>query len=328
MEYDDYDFYDPIKREMALERRAKERAEERKEWAEKKKKLKKSYLKGQRGRRKYFDYDKLDYSEIDDNDYADDFDIDSCDEREFAEHPIKCVYTRDLRRKSLFKYFKYLNGKMVAVRDLAWKFAVTERTIQNDLKWLVDEGFVNKVTNVAKNGKQTQNTYIVHPEKEIDFPCKYSFIQFVFLAKQNDKWQILLKTDYDESKCVRGKININNFNFYLPSARIYSENKIENKSLEVATKIFKRDLQEEYKGVKFKRFSSHIYTHHDYNALYYDKTISKKIETKDFFVLFVLDEMLESEKGYRWISLSTAPKRLKSTRLTKGINFITKNCLG
>lgn len=116
--------------------------------------------------------------------------------------------------------------------------------------------FINKVANVAKNGKQTQNSYIVHPEKEIDFPCKYSFIQLVFLAKQNDKWQILTKINYDKSKCVRGEININNFDFYLPNARVYSENKIENKSLDTAKNIFKRDLQEEYKGSNTSDFQA------------------------------------------------------------------------
>ncbi len=112
------DFRDPYDREIILQQRREELAERLRE----KKQRNKTYLKGQRGVRRYYDYDIPIYEDKVGNEIR----------------QIKCVYTRDKRRKSLFKYLKYLKGKKVLVRDLAWKYAVTERTIQSDLKYLID----------------------------------------------------------------------------------------------------------------------------------------------------------------------------------------------
>ena len=140
---------------------------------EKRKKLNKTYLKGQRGVRRYYDYSKLDYD--DDEEYTDDedkdidnedinkenIDIDSEDiDDEYIddekERPVKCVFKKDLRREKLFAYLKYLNGKKILVRDLAWHFAVTERTIQMDLRWLENNDFIITKTNKTYTGKQTK----------------------------------------------------------------------------------------------------------------------------------------------------------------------------
>lgn len=48
------------------------------------------------------------------------------------EGQVKCVYTKDLRLEKLFGYLKYLNGIEILIRDLAFHYAVTERTIQPD----------------------------------------------------------------------------------------------------------------------------------------------------------------------------------------------------
>ena len=87
-----------------------------------KRKLKDAYLKGQRGVRLYYDSNHFD-------EYILEEDIES-------EGNVKCVFTKSLRREKMWNYFKYLNGKKIGIHELAWKFAVTERTIQNDIKFL------------------------------------------------------------------------------------------------------------------------------------------------------------------------------------------------
>ena len=74
--------------------------------------------------RKYYIYNKLN-----------ELGFDEIDNKE-SDRPIKFAFTKNLRREKLFACLKYLNGKKVLVRDLSWKFAVTEKTIQSDLKSL------------------------------------------------------------------------------------------------------------------------------------------------------------------------------------------------
>lgn len=107
-----------------------------------------SYLKGQRGKRKYVDYNKTGTMTFNDKDpYIYDDDDDDWDYKYIRHDKIKCVFTRDLRREKLYNFFKYLKGRKVLVRNLAWKFAVTERTIQTDIKYLVNKGFITVKTN-------------------------------------------------------------------------------------------------------------------------------------------------------------------------------------
>lgn len=55
----------------------------------------KTYLKGQRGRRLYFDYDKkFDYDKYDD---VDEYENDITDPR----RQVKCVFTKDFRREKM-----------------------------------------------------------------------------------------------------------------------------------------------------------------------------------------------------------------------------------
>lgn len=124
---DGLDFRDPYEREIILKQRQEELAEKLKE----KKERNKTYLKGQRGVRRYYDYKKLEslnYEDKDEygclNDY-DDVEEDEDVEEQVFERPIKCIFARELRRKKLYAYLKYLKGRKVLVRDLAWKFAVT-----------------------------------------------------------------------------------------------------------------------------------------------------------------------------------------------------------
>ena len=63
-----------------------------------------------------------------------------------SEGNVKCVFTKSLRREKMWNYFKYLNGKKIGIHELAWKFVVTERTIQNDIKFLVDNGYIRNTT--------------------------------------------------------------------------------------------------------------------------------------------------------------------------------------
>lgn len=131
--YDDsLDYRNPADRENIEKQKRLEREEQIKYI----KAQRRSYLKGKRGVRLYYD-----------RDYFED-----------EEAQIKCVFTRDLRREKLFAYLKYLNGKKVFVRDLAWKFAVTERTIQSDLKFLIDNGYIERQINKTFKGRQTKNS--------------------------------------------------------------------------------------------------------------------------------------------------------------------------
>lgn len=99
----------------------------------------KTYLKGQRGVRFYYDYDKR-YINQDGEEV--DYDGDNPEEENLTRQ-VKCVYTKDLRLEKLFGYLKYLNGRKVLIRNLAFRFAVTERTIQHDLRWLEINGFLS-----------------------------------------------------------------------------------------------------------------------------------------------------------------------------------------
>lgn len=171
MYYDDgLDFRNSTDRETILKRKQKEREERIKE----KKELNKSYLKGQRGKRLYYDYDKT---------YMYDY------EEENKEPQVKCIFTKDLRREKLFAYLKYLKGRKVLVRDLAWKFAVTERTIQSDLKFLIDNGYIERQLNKTFKGRQTKNSYIVHPEKQKELAFGGDkFVVPIFVSKQGNNY--------------------------------------------------------------------------------------------------------------------------------------------
>ena len=52
-----------------------------------------------------------------------------------------------------------MEGRKIAVENLAIKFGVTERTIQNDVKFLIDGGYIERQTNKITKGKQTKNYY-------------------------------------------------------------------------------------------------------------------------------------------------------------------------
>ena len=68
--------------------------------------------------------------------------------------------------EKLWNYFKYLESKKIAVENLAIKFGVTERTIQNDVKFLIDGGYIEIQTNKTTKGKQTKNSYITIKQYE------------------------------------------------------------------------------------------------------------------------------------------------------------------
>ena len=144
-----------------------------------KKQRNKTYLKGQRGVRYYYDYDKRYKNEF--GDYVD-YDGDN-PEKENLERQIKCVYKKDLRLEKLFGYLKHLDGKMILIRDLAFHFAVTERTIQTDLRWLENNGFIRVQKNKTFKGKQTKNSYFVNLEKKNDLPCDDTWLDVLFVNK-------------------------------------------------------------------------------------------------------------------------------------------------
>lgn len=320
------DFRDPIEREIILENR---RAEQQ-EILEEKKKRNKTYLKGRYGKRLYYDYDKKFKNNY--NDYSDGYNnIDEYDENydEFQDlrRQLKCIFKKDLRREKLFAYFKYLKGKKVLVRDLAWKFAVTERTIQADIKYLIENNFIARQINYTNKGKQTKNSYIVNLSKVKDLPCVDTRLNVVFLAKQDNEFYILAETKYkgrDKSYKSPTHKTIDEYKFNLPFAKNKNVNKLDDKSHSISQKIFNQDLVQFYKGYIFKDISQGYLIHPNRTGKY-DKTFYK---TKYFFTLYMLDNCLNLPNGYRWTKLSIAPRRLKSKSANKCLMYIKNNLLG
>ena len=91
---DELDFKDPKERELAHEQRLQQ-LKERMDYI---KRRNKSYLKGQYGKRLYYDKTKCD--DLDDE-------LDDNDEDEIK-RPVKCVFTKNLRRDKLFHYLSSL----------------------------------------------------------------------------------------------------------------------------------------------------------------------------------------------------------------------------
>ena len=309
---DEYGYVDELDLKKIKEIRQKERIEQNKIKIEDKKKRNKTYLKGQRGVRKYYDYDKLE--ELGFNELT----------NKEQDRPIKCIYNKNLRREKLFAYLKYLKGKKISVRDLAWKFAVTERTIQSDLKFFVDNGFIERKVNKTHIGRMTKNSYIVNKNKEKDLELNDQFLFVVFITKKDDKYYILTKTDYDESNKTFYQQKIEDFEFELPNIKIENSKKIDKISFAIAKDIFSRDLKDEYKSIvnsniikgKFKEIDE------------YGKTQNEWWKEKDYFSLFVLNEMVKCNSGYKWITLNVAPRRIRSHNQNKGLKYIKDNILG
>ena len=321
---DGLDFRDPYERQIILQQRQEELAEKLKE----KKERNKTYLKGQRGVRRYYDYKKLEslvYEDKDEygclNDYDD---VEEDEEEQVFERPIKCIFTRELRRKKLYAYLKYLKGRKVLVRDLAWKFAVTERTIQSDLKYLIDNDYITRQINKTYLNRQTKNSYIVNLEKEKDFEYTGDKIAYnIFVAKENGKYNILTDTDYDEKLVVRGKFNISDFTFDLPYRRIKSTKECDNTTLAFLTVIFGKDTKID--GKFYGIVNSYVC-----KGKYQDGLTDKpeRWEEKLYFSFVELDKRYTPKKNYRWITLNVAPRRIKQYGTNKGIHFISKNILG
>ena len=278
----------------------------------KNRKLSRIYLKGQRGVRKYYDYDKLD-----------ELGFDEVYDKE-KDRPIKCVFTKNLRREKLFAYLKYLKGRKVLIRDLAWKFAVTERTIQSDLKFFEDNGFIERKVNKTHIGRMTKNSYIVNKNKEKDLELNDQFLFVVFITKKDDKYYILTKTEYDKSNKTFYQHKIEDFEFELPNIKIGNSKKIDDISKRIAEDIFSNDLKDEYKSIVYSNIVKGKFEEVDE----YGKTQNEWWKEKDYFSLFLLTEMFQCNSGYKWLRLNVTPRRIKSYNQNKGLKYIKDNILG
>ncbi len=272
----------------------------------------KTYLKGQRGVRKYYDYDKLEELGFDD-----------LKDKE-KDRPTKCVFTKNLRREKLFAYLKYLNGKKVLVRDLAWKFAVTERTIQSDLKFFEDNWFIERKVNKTHIGRITKNSYIVDKNKEKDLELNDQYLFVLFITKKDDKYYILTKTEYDESNKTFYQQKIEDFEFELPNIKIENSKKIDDISKKIAKDIFSKDLKDEYKSIVYSNIVKGKFEEIDV----YGKKQNEWWKEKDYFVLYILKEKYDCAYGYKWITLNVAPRRIRSHNQNKGLKYIKDNILG
>ena len=282
---------------------------------EKRKKLNKTYLKGRYGKRFYYDYGKR---YIDDDKI--DYELDDEQEIKDPNRQLKCVFTKDLRRQKLFAYLKYLNGRKILVRDLAWKFAVTERTIQTDLKYLIDNGFVERKLNKTREGKQTKNSYIVNKAKEKDLHLPDSYLFVVIVAKKDGEYYILTKTEYNENSTK----TIKHYVFDLPYLKQENTETIDDRANQYACYIFRRNMIRFYKGMVY----SSAPRGKDKSKDKFGFIIKEYWREKFYFTLFELDEILPARAGYFWIKLSVAPRRIGVNSIDRGINYIKRNILG
>lgn len=293
---------------------------------EKKKKLQeikarnKTYLKGQRGVRYYYDYDKRYKNEF--GDYVD-YDGDNPEEENLTRQ-VKCVYTKDLRLEKLFGYLKYLNGRKVLIRDLAFRFGVTERTIQHDLRWLESNGFLSVQTNKTSKGIQTQNSYIVNVEKEKDLPCDQTFLNVMFVSKINGSYYLLTKTDYSGRKQERWDYAIEDCEFEIPGMKERFPDRIGFHSLRIAKEIFAKDLERQYKGHILTHTQKYCYKDVDKNGNLYNE----RGKDKNYFTLFLLDGQQKPKEGYYWLKLSVASRRIRNRAVNKCIKLIQENIIG
>ena len=125
-------------------------------------------------------------------------------------------------------YRKKIRLKEILVRDLAWKFAVTERTIQHDLRFLEENGFIKTQINKTLKGKRTKNSYIVKKNKEKDLPFENTYLGVCFIVKKDDGIYVLTKTNY-KAKELAG-INFKPMNdcyFRLPQVKLKLEKRID-----------------------------------------------------------------------------------------------------
>lgn len=292
----DLDFSNEKHREILLHNRRIAQLK----YVERKKRLNRSYLKGQRGVRLYYDKDKLEY--FDDEDYEN-YDGDDEDFDDFT-RPVKDVFKKDYRREKLTNYFIYLNGKKVLVRDLAWKFAVTERTIQNDLKFLEENGIVKRQINKNRRGRQTRSSYIVNKENLYKLPLKDNFVYVVIIAKQESDWYILLKKDKYK-------------NFYtLPFEVVKRMSRINEISNNLVGKILKPNDIKENKGIVYD-----CVTDSKDEDTYYMKF-------RSHFAVYLLKDKIEINKKYKWLKITYATRKIKQYNVNKGVRFVQNNILG
>ena len=244
--------------------------------------------------------------------------------KEYDKDEVRTVFRKSIRREKMWNYFEYLEGRRIAVEKLAIKFGVTERTIQNDVKFLIDGGYIERKPNKTRKGKQTKNSYITIKKYESGILTMYSYLQVIYLAKKENEWYVVARTDYDESKVKYKVRNIKDFTFALPHKQIYSKNNIDEFAKEITEKVFSQNLQDKYQGIVFEHISKHRY--YKIDDYLHKKPKIKRVRC--YFALYKLDEVVPCNKGYRWIKLSIAPKRIRDFKANKGLHYVKQNILG
>jgi hypothetical protein len=231
------------------------------------------------------------------------------------------VFKKDLRIRKLFAYLKYLNGKKILVRDLAWHFAVTERTIQHDLRWLENNGFITTQKNKTRKGIQTKNSYLVNTDKENDLPFENTYLAVCFIAKQNDDYYVLTKTNYVPQEQNFKKFKpMKDCNFNLPQVKLGVEKRLDDKSLNMAKKLFENDLSKYYKGYIYSGYYNKKILHH--SDIDYDDIIITNRRTRLMFSWFLLDDLAVVSTGYMWIKLDSSNRKIDNTITNKCLNKI------
>lgn len=352
-------FYDEDMGPLNKEEARKQRISEKKKRLIALKKRNKTYLKGRRGVRLYYDYDKMYwpedpvkkwntfdsydedeedfYDEIEDDEFANDDKIfgDSIigdkieaakdlDDYNNPNRRIKCKFTKNYRREKLYGYLKYLNGKKVLVRDLAWKFAVTDRTIQSDLRWLENNSFITRVENKTFKGKQTKNSYIVNVDKQKYLPCKNTYLGVVIISKKEDCYYVLTKTNYVDKKYNPKKfIPIKSSKFTIPQIELKNDSKAEHKTMIVLSNIFHEVVSGSYKG---EVFTTRFIIVKKYRDDYYELVINK-YKAKMIYNLYFLDEYIESPEGYYWLRLDNSARYVSKTIDNKCLK-VAKDSIG
>ena len=100
--------------------------------------------------------------------------------------------------------------------------------------------------------------------------------------------------------------------------------RIDKHSLKIAKEIFNVDLEDQYKG--------HILTHIQKQKVIemdvYGNEYNSYSKEKYIFTLFLLDNIKRRPKGYYWLKMSVAPRRIKNRAVNKCIKHIKDNILG
>lgn len=126
--------------------------------------------------------------------------------------------------------------------------------------------------------------------KEVNLPCKDTELNIVFIAKENNEYFVLTKTNYkgkDKEYKSNDHKTINEYTFTFPTMKEMYEDKIDEHSLIIAKELFNKDLSCFYKGHILTDLDKQRYIYKSCRTKnYYKDTIRKPKKVKLYFICF------------------------------------------